>query len=54
MANLRKAESEEAKRILEFYQNVIASIEGTQFKPKWGRHYPDLEFIETSIQKQEL
>lgn len=54
MANLRKAENKEAERILEFYQKVIGSIEGTQFKPKWGRHYPDLEFIETSIQKQEL
>ena len=54
MNNLRKAKIEESEKILEFYQNIIDSIEGTQFKPKWSKHYPNLEFIKTSIEKQEM
>jgi RimJ/RimL family protein N-acetyltransferase len=54
MTNLRKAEIEEAEKILKFYQDIINSIEGSKFKPKWGKHYPNLEFIERSIEKQEL
>jgi RimJ/RimL family protein N-acetyltransferase len=54
MINLRKAKIEESKTILRFYQDVIDSIKGTEFKPKWSEHYPNLEFIETSIEKQEM
>ena len=54
MINLRKATNGEAEPILKFYQNVIESIEDSEFEPKWGRHYPNLEFIKTSIEKQEL
>lgn len=54
MINLRKAKIEESEKILEFYQNLIESIKGTEFKPKWGDYYPDLEYIKTSIGKQEL
>lgn len=54
MINLRKAKIEESEAILKFYQNMIDSIKGTEFKPKWGEDYPNLEFIESSIKKQEL
>ena len=54
MAKLRQATPEEAERILKFYQDIIDSVKGTQFNPKWGRHYPNLEFIKTSIEKGEL
>lgn len=54
MTYLRKAESEEAHDILLFYRNVINGIKGTQFKPKWNESYPNLEYIETSIEKGEL
>jgi GNAT superfamily N-acetyltransferase len=54
MIKLRKAESEEAEDILRFYRNVIDTIKGTQFNPKWSEAYPNLEFIETSIEKGEL
>ena len=53
MTRLRKAKIEEAEKILKFYQDIIDSIKGTKFKPRWGEHYPNLEFIETSIEKQE-
>jgi ribosomal protein S18 acetylase RimI-like enzyme len=54
MTKLRQAKPEEAERILKFYQDIIDSVKGTQFNPKWGRHYPNLEFIKTSIEKGEL
>ena len=54
MINLRKAESEEAKEILIFYQNLIDSIKDSEFKPKWSEYYPNLEYIQTSIERQEL
>lgn len=54
MTNLRKANQNEAKKILEFYLNILKSIEGSEFKPKWNDSYPDLEFIEGSIKKGEL
>ena len=54
MIFLRKAESKESARILQFYQNVIKSIEGSEFKPKWGEYYPNLEYIETSIKNEQL
>ena len=54
MINLRNAKTDEAEKILKFYQNTIDSIKGTQFKPIWGKHYPNLEFIESSIEKQEI
>ena len=54
MIDLRPAKSEESKKILKFYQNTINSIKGTEFKPKWSNSYPNLEFIETCIEKQEL
>lgn len=54
MINLRKAETGEAKEILIFYQNVIDSIKDSEFKPKWSEYYPNLEYIQTSIEKHEL
>ena len=54
MINLRKAKIEESRKILKFYQEIIDSIKGTEFKPKWGDYYPNLEFIETSIGKREV
>ncbi|WP_407413523.1 GNAT family N-acetyltransferase [Methanobrevibacter sp.] len=54
MNSLRKAKIEESEKILNFYQNIVYSIEGTQFKPKWSKYYPNLEFIKSSIEKQEL
>ena len=54
MTNLRKANQNEARKILEFYRNILKSIEGSEFDPKWNDSYPDLEFIEGSIKKGEL
>lgn len=54
MPSLRKAELKEAEKILKFYQNVINSIKDTAFRPKWNENYPNLEFINTKIEKQEL
>jgi GNAT superfamily N-acetyltransferase len=54
MIRLKKAKPDDAKKILKFYLEVIASIEGSEFKPKWSNSYPDLEYIQTSIEKQEL
>lgn len=54
MISLRKAELEEAEKILEFYRKVIDSIKDSEFRPKWNESYPNLEFIKTSIEKDEL
>ena len=54
MINLRKAKANEARKILQFYRNLIDSIEGSEFKPKWSEDYPDLEYIKSSIEKEEL
>ncbi|AMD17098.1 hypothetical protein TL18_03100 [Methanobrevibacter sp. YE315] len=54
MTNLRKAKPSEAEEILRFYRNIINSIKETDFKPKWNEHYPNLEYIKTSIKKEEL
>ncbi len=54
MIGLKKADIGDAKHILEFYQNVINSINGTEFNPKWNERYPNLEYIKTNIEKEEL
>lgn len=54
MVHLRKAKIEEAEKILKFYQDIIDSIRQSEFKPKWGKHYPDLEFVKASIEKREM
>lgn len=54
MISLRKAKPKEAERILQFYQNTINSIKDSEFKPKWSESYPNFEYIQTSIEKQEL
>ena len=54
MAKLRKADIEDAVKILHFYQNVTNSIKYSEFKPKWSKDYPNLEYIETSIENKEL
>lgn len=54
MMILRKAKPNEAIKILKFYQDVIKSIENTSFKPKWNEKYPNIEYIKTSIEKEEL
>ena len=42
---LRRAKIYESYEILNFYKNVIDSIENTEFKPKWNENYPNLKFI---------
>lgn len=54
MTCLRKAEIEEAENILEFYRDVIDSIKGSEFNPKWNETYPNLEYIKTCIETKEL
>ena len=54
MINLRKATIEESEEILKFYQNVINSTKGTEFKTRWSERYPNLEYIETGIENQEF
>lgn len=54
MINLRTAKLKEAEKILQFYQDIINSTKGSEFKPKWNDSYPNLEYIQTSIEKQEL
>ena len=54
MINLTKAQPNEAERILQFYRNVIESFEGSEFRPKWSRLYPDLEYIKSCIKNEEL
>ena len=51
---LRKANAKEAEKILQFYKTTINSIKESEFKPKWNESYPNLEYIKTSIKKQEL
>ena len=52
--NLHKAELDDAERILEFYKIIIANSKSSQFNPKWNKNYPNLEFIKSSIIKEEL
>ena len=40
-----KSKIYESYEILNFYKNVIDSIENTEFKPKWNENYPNLKFI---------
>ena len=54
MINLKKAKPEESQEILEFYQNVINSTKGTEFKTRWSERYPNLEYLETGIENQEI
>lgn len=54
MTRLEKAEIREVEEILEFYQDVIDSIECTEFQPKWNGNYPNLTYIKTCIEKEEL
>lgn len=51
---IKKAKYGEAQKILEFYQNVIRFIRGTEFVPKWNEKYPNLEYIQNCISKGEL
>ena len=51
---LRKAKINESTEILKFYHRIIESIRDSDFKPKWNNEYPNLEFIEKSIKKEEL
>lgn len=51
---LRKAKADESKKIFQFYQDVIESIKFSDFKPKWNEKYPNLDYIKTSIEKEEL
>ena len=54
MIQLRKAKNKEAEKILEFYQKTIESVRESEFNPKWNENYPNLEFINACIKKQEL
>ena len=54
MIYLRKAEIKESAKILQFYRNVIKSIDGSEFKPKWSNSYPNSEYIEASIKNEDL
>ena len=48
-----KAKIHESVQILEFYRNIINTPDD-DFNPKWNENYPDLEYIENSILKEEL
>lgn len=52
--NLRKADINDAERILEFYKIIIANSKSDKFNPKWNDKYPNLEFIKSTIIKEEL
>lgn len=52
--HLVKTKLSDAKRILEFYKILIANSKSSQFNPKWNDDYPNLEFIKSSIIKEEL
>ena len=54
MIGLNKAKISEAQNILKFYRDVITSIDGSEFRPKWNESYPNLEYIKTNIEKEEL
>ena len=54
MITLKKAKVNEAENILHFYQNVINTLENSEFKPKWNEYYPNLDYIKKSIEKNEL
>lgn len=46
---------DEYNKILEFYDLLIESMEGEEFRPKWKKRiYPTEEFLKKSIQRQEL
>jgi len=49
---LRRAKIYESYEILNFYKNVIDSIENTEFKPKWNENYPNLKFIKRIVDLQ--
>lgn len=51
---LRKADINDAERILKFYKIIIANSKSSQFNPKWNDKYPNLEFIKSTITKEEL
>ena len=52
MTGLKKADISDAEHILEFYQNVINSLKGSEFRPKWNERYPNPEYIKTNIEKE--
>ena len=54
MFNLRKANLNESEKILKFYKDTIDSLKGSEFKPKWSNKYPNLEYLERCIKKEEL
>ena len=53
MIRIIKAKIHESVQILEFYRNIINTPDD-DFNPKWNENYPDLEYIENSILKEEL
>ena len=53
MIQIRRAKIHESRDILDFYRNII-NTPNDDFNPKWNENYPDLEYIENSILKEEL
>ena len=53
MIQIRRAKIHESRDILDFYRNII-NTPNDDFNPKWDENYPDLEYIENSILKEEL
>lgn len=53
MIQIRRAKIHESMDILDFYRNII-NTPNDDFNPKWNENYPDLEYIENSILKEEL
>lgn len=53
MIQIRRAKLNESSEILELYRTIINTT-NDDFNPKWNENYPDLEFIENSILKEEL
>ena len=54
MVNLRKAKDEEGRKDIGILSKVINSTRDREFNPKWKRDYPNLEFIEGCVEKEEL
>lgn len=55
MLDIRLAKSDEYDKIIEFYYNLIDSMQNTEYKPKWKKGiYPTDQFIQESINDNNL
>lgn len=55
MLEIRVAFKEEMQDVRSFYHTLIDDMEGAQYHPGWKKDiYPDDEYLQSSIEKQEL